>query len=159
MLYRHLADSAQHRREYLGIIPHSAALGLEITLADLNRCVLRLPFRAELADAGHGGLANGAVSALLDNAGGVAVFCALDAPADYSTLSLRVEFIAPPASGADVYARVECVRLEGRQAHIRGVADCGSADRPGAPFATVSGVFFIKPDSRPLRDFGALGNV
>ena len=158
MLYRQLADSAQYRREYIGTIPHSAALGLEITLADLNRCVLRLPFRAELADH-HGGLANGPLMTLLDNAGGVAVLCALDAPADYSTLSLRVEFIAPPASGADVYARVECVRLEGRQAHIRGVADCGSADRPGAPFATVSGVFFIKPNSRPLRDFGALGNV
>lgn len=153
MLYRHLADSAAHRRQYIGMIPHSAALGLEITSAQPNRCVLRVPFRNELVDH-HGGLANGAVSALLDNAGGVAVFCALDAPCDYSTLSLRVEFIASPAAGADVYARVECVRLVGRQAHVRGVADCGSADRPGEPFATVSGIFFIKPDSQPLRNFG-----
>ena len=158
MLYRHLADSALHRREYVGIIPHGAAIGLEITSAERNRCVLRLPFRRELADR-HGGLANGAMSALLDNAGGVAVFCALDTPCDYSTLSLRVEFIGPPAAGADVYARVECVRLEGYQAHIRGVADCGSADRPGEPLATMSAVFFIKVDSPPLRDFGALGSV
>lgn len=158
MLYRHLADSALHRREYIGIIPHGAAIGLEITSAERNRCVVRLPFRRELAD-GDGGLANGAVSALLDNAGGVAVFCALDASVDYSTLSLRVEFIAPPPPGADMYARVECVRLEGHQAHIRGVADCGAADLPGEPLATMSAVFFIKADSPPLRDFGTLGSV
>lgn len=158
MLYRHLAESALHRREYIGIIPHGAAIGLEITSAERDRCVVRLPFRRELADGG-GSLANGAVSALLDNAGGVAVFCALDTSLDYSTLSLRVEFIAPPPAGADVYARVECVRLEGRQAHIRGVADCGTADRPGEPLATMSAVFFIKTDSLPRHDFGALGSV
>ena len=158
MLYHYLADSAAHRRDYIGVVPHSAELGMEITAADLNRCVLRLPFRAELADS-HGGLANGPVTALLDNAGGVAVFCALDAPADYSTLSLRVEFMTAPAAGADVYARVECVRMVGRQVHIRGVADCGALDTPGEPFATVAGGFFLKPDSKPLRDFGAMGNV
>ena len=158
MLYRYLADSAEHRREYIGIIPHGAALGLEITAAERNRCVVRLPFRPSLAD-GDGSLANGAVSALLDNAGGVAVFCALDTSFDYATLSLRLEFIAPPPAGADVYARVECVRLEGHQAHIRGVADCGTADRPSEPLATMSAVFFIKADSPPRHDFGALGSV
>lgn len=158
MLYSYLADSAEHRRDYIDVVPHSAALGMEIVAADLNCCVLRLPFRAELADH-HGGLANGPVAALLDNAGGVAVFCALDTPTDYSTLSLRVEFITAPAAGADVYARVECVRIAGRQVHIRGAADCGAADTPGEPFATVAGVFFLKPDSTPLRDFGAMGNV
>ncbi len=158
MLYRYLADSAEHRRDYIGVVPHSAAIGMEIVGAELNRCVLRLPFRAQLAD-NHGGLANGPVAALLDNAGGVATFCALDAPADYSTLSLRVEFASAPAAGADVYARVECVRIVGRQVHVRGVADCGGVDAPGEPFATVSGVFFLKPDSKPLRDFGAMGSV
>jgi acyl-coenzyme A thioesterase PaaI-like protein len=158
MLYRYLADSARHRRDYIGVVPHSAALGLEITSAAFKRCVLRLPFRAELADH-HGGLANGPLMTLLDNAGGVAVFCALDAPADYSTLGLRVEFIAAPPAGADAYARVECVRVTGRQVHIRGVADCGAPDAPGEPFATVSGVFFLKPEGKPLRDYGTLGNV
>lgn len=158
MLYRYLADSAEHRRDYIGVVPHSAALGLEITYAAFRHCVLRLPFRPDLADQ-HGGLANGPVTALLDNAGGVAVFCALDGAADYSTLSLRVEFIAPPAAGADVYARVECVRVIGRQVHIRGLADCGEPDAPGEPFATVAGVFYLRPEGKPLRDFGAMGNV
>jgi len=158
VLYRYLADSAEHRRDYIGVVPHSAALGMEIVGAELNRCVLRLPFRADLADH-HGGLANGPITALLDNAGGVATFCALNAEADYSTLSLRVEFIAAPTAGADVYARVECVRVTGRQVHVRGVADCGGPDAPGEPFATVAGVFFLKPDSKPLRDFAAMGNV
>lgn len=158
MLYRHLAGSARHRRDYIAVIPHSAALGMEITSADRDRCVLRLPFRPDLADH-HGGLANGPLTALLDNAGGVAVFCTLDEPADYSTLSLRVEFIVAPDVGADVYARVECVRRVGRRVYVRGFADCGQTDQPGQPFATVVGVFYLRPGGKPLRDFGAMGNV
>lgn len=158
MLYRYLESSAEHRRDYIASIPHSAALGMDMVEVGAGRCVLRLPFQAPLADV-HGGLAGGAVSALLDNAGGVAVFCSLARATDFSTLSLRVEFITAPAAGRDVFARVECLRLEGRQAHIRGVADCGDADRPGPPFATVSGVFFLKPHSQPLHDLACLGNV
>ena len=158
MLYRYLESSAEHRRDYITRIPHSAALGMDMVEVGPGRCVLRLPFQAQLADS-HGGLASGAVSALLDNAGGVAVFCSLARATDFSTLGLRVEFITAPAAGRDVFARVECLRLEGRQAHIRGVADCGDVDRPGPPFATVSGVFFLKPHSQPLHDLETLGNV
>lgn len=158
MLYRYLESSAEHRRDYIARVPHSAALGLEMVEVGPSRCVLRLPFQSRLAEA-HGGLASGAVSALLDNAGSVAVFCSLERPTDFSTLSLRVEFITAPTAGKDVYARVECLRLAGRQAHIRGSVDCGDVDQPGQPFATVSGVFFLKPNSRPLRHPETLTNV
>ncbi|WP_372723494.1 PaaI family thioesterase [Immundisolibacter sp.] len=158
MLYRYLEGSSERRRDYIAMVPHSAALGLQIVDVGLGRCVLRLPHWPALA-ANHGGLANGAVSALLDNAGGVAVFCALEVAVDFSTLSLRVEFITAPAAAMDVYARVECVRLAGRQAHVRGVADCGDANQPGQPFATVSGVFFLKPESKPLHNLETLANV
>lgn len=66
--------------------------------------MLRLPFQPPLADT-HGGLASGAVSALLDNAGGVAVFCSLESPMDFSTLSLRVEFVTAAVAGKDVLCR------------------------------------------------------
>jgi uncharacterized protein (TIGR00369 family) len=158
MLYRYLESSAEHRRDYIARIPHSAALGMDMVEVGAGRCVLRLPFQAPLADV-HGGLAGGAVSALLDNAGGVAVFCSLARATDFSTLSLRVEFITAPAAGRDVFARVECLRLEGRQAHIRGVADCGDADRPGPPFATVSGVVLLKPPPPPRHDHARRGNL
>ncbi len=158
MLYRYLESSAEHRRDYITRIPHSAALGMDMVEVGAGRCVLRLPFQQSLAD-DHGGVASGAVSALLDNAGGVAVFCSLERATDFSTLSLRVEFITTPTTGRDVFARVECLRLEGRRAHVRGVADCGDADQPGPPFATVSGVFFLKPHSQPLHDLETLGNV
>lgn len=158
MLYHYLESSAEHRRDYITRIPHSAALGMDMVEVGARRCVLRLPFQQLLAD-DHGGVASGAVSALLDNAGGVAVFCSLERATDFSTLSLRVEFITAPAAGRDVFARVECLRLEGLRAHVRGVADCGDADQPGSPFATVSGVFFLKPHSQPLHDLATLGNV
>ena len=158
MLYRYLESSADHRRDYIAKIPHSVALGLDIVEAGPRRCVLRLPFQPPLAET-HGGLANGAVSTLLDNAGGVAVFCSLEKPMDFSTLSLRVEFITAALAGKDVYARVECLRLAGRQVHIRGTADCGNADQPGQPFAVVSGVFFLKPGGTPLHHTQTPANV
>jgi len=84
-------------RRFIGSeIPFNRELGLSVVALEEGRAVLEVPFRAGLVgdpvrQALHGGVA----SALLDTAGGAAVWTRIGAQDRCSTIDLRVDYLLP----------------------------------------------------------------
>ena len=104
----------QTRREIIqSFIPDSplvALLGIELAEIELDRAVLRLPYRPELATIGdvvHGG----AIAALLDTASMAAAWSDDTAPDSLAgaTVSMSVDYVAA-ARGVDLVATGRAVR-------------------------------------------------
>ena len=126
----------------------SQALGVA-NLDDLSG--MRAPFRADLVDdPDQGGLANGVVTTLLDQACGMAVgaaaIAALGEPIEprrfggMATLDLRIDFIRPAKPGRDVIGKAECYKIAGGVAFVRGVA---FEDDPADPIAATQAAFML----------------
>ena len=104
----------QTRSELIqAFIPHSplvGLLGIELAEIELDRAVLRLPFRPELATMGdvvHGG----AIGALVDTAATAAAWSddtVPESPAG-ATVAMSVDFVAA-ARGKDLVAEARVVR-------------------------------------------------
>lgn len=94
-----------------------------------------------------------AVAALLDHAGGAAVYAALPGLKGTATLELRLDVLGSPAPGQDVYASAGCVAVDAGSALVTGEAWCGeSRDQPFAtPIARLSCRFIVGagPGQRP----------
>ncbi|MEZ4437239.1 MAG: hotdog domain-containing protein [bacterium] len=131
-----LAPLAQFMTE---AIPYNRAMGLRVDHLVPGTALLRLPWRDDLTGdplrpAVHGGV----ISALIDNAGGVAVFSTLDARQRCSTIDLRVDYLGPGPTGADLICAARVIRRGRRVAVTRmevwsGEPPPAGDDRP--PFA------------------------
>jgi len=130
--------------------PQSLALGVTIGEGDGGGS-MRAPFRADLVgDPALGGLADGVVYTLLDQACGAAVGVAVKARAEMqgrelamgamATLDFRIDYVRPARAGADVTARAECLKIDGEVAFIRGAA---FETDPDDPIAIVQAAFMI----------------
>lgn len=130
--------------------PQSAALGVEMGEGP-GGGFMRAPFRADLVgDPALGGLADGVVYTLLDQACGYAVSLALKSRAEMqgrelamgamATLDFRIDYVRPARPGMDVTARAECFRIEGELAFLRGAA---FETDPDDPIAVVQAAFMI----------------
>jgi len=133
--------------------PQSLALGVDI--GEGWGGLMRAPFRADLVgDPALGGLADGVIYTLLDQACGAAIGVAVKARAEMqgrelamgamATLDFRIDYVRPARAGADVTARAECLRIEGEVAFVRGAA---FETDPDDPIAIVQAAFMI---SRPM---------
>ena len=93
-----------------GGAPHTHALGFAFeTLEDDRAVVIRAPYRPDLiGDLESGVLASGLITTLLDHAGGMAVWAAMDAFQPIATLDLRVDYMRAAEPGLDVFARALC---------------------------------------------------
>jgi acyl-coenzyme A thioesterase PaaI-like protein len=128
--------------------PQSNALGIE-TSEDGG--VMRVPFRADLVgDLALGGLADGVIVTLLDQACGYAISAAVMARTDMAgrelrmgamaTLDFRIDYVRPARAGMGVTARAECLKIEGEVAFVRGEA---FEEGPGDPVAIVQAAFML----------------
>jgi uncharacterized protein (TIGR00369 family) len=118
---------------------HARFLGLEFVSVEEGRGVLRLPYRPDLAgDAETGVLGGGAVTALLDHVGGMAVLSALTKPGMTATLDLRIDYLRPAQPGRDVLAEAHCYRMTRSVAFVRASA---YEDDPAYPVATAQATF------------------
>ena len=86
-------------------------MNLKIERADRNGVLLRMPFNPDfcLDEAGtllHGGV----LTALVDSAFGLANFLAIDDVLTMATLDLRVDYLRPAKSRADVMVFADCYR-------------------------------------------------
>jgi acyl-coenzyme A thioesterase PaaI-like protein len=130
--------------------PQSLALGVEFAAGEDGEG-MRAPFRAELVgDPTLGGLADGVVVTLLDQACGQAIGAALKIRADMegrelamgvmATLDFRVDYLRPARAGMGVTARAKCLKIDGEVAFVRGAA---FETDPDDPVAIAQAAFMI----------------
>lgn len=84
---------------------------LEIEQADLKGVQIRMPFNPDFCLDEEGTMLHGGVlTALLDSAFGLANFVAIDGIESMATLDLRVDYLRPAKSRADVLVFADCYR-------------------------------------------------
>ena len=101
-------------------VPFNRLLGIRGESAEKGKCVLALPVRAEfVGDPRRPALHGGVVSALLDTAGGLAAWSALEEGETVSTVDLTVDYLEPAGLNGDLRASAELLRKGNRVCHVR----------------------------------------
>lgn len=140
---------------FMRSVPHNNALGMEIVALERGRAEFRLPYSARLVGNPETGvLHGGAISALMDAAGGASVFQALTRPMTIATLDLRIDYLKPATPGRAVVARAHCYKVTREIAFVRGVA---FHDDEADPIATCAATFMLgtRAGARTPDDRGA----
>ncbi|MCA9582423.1 MAG: PaaI family thioesterase [Myxococcales bacterium] len=128
-------------RNFMALVPHNRALGLEIVTLSDRFASMRLPYRDELVGNPETGvLHGGAITALMDACAGGAVFMGLPEPAPIATLDLRIDYLRPATPGQAVVAEATCTKTTKNVAFVRGLAF--HADRED-PVASCAGTFML----------------
>lgn len=126
-------------------IPFNDALGMRVTEAGDGFACMQLPFSPGLvADPVRGLLHTGVLTALVDSASGLAVFCALPEMQSIATLDLRMDYLRPAIAALDLRVRAECFRLTRNIAFTRAEVHQGDKAEPVA----VSNATFMRGASR-----------
>jgi uncharacterized protein (TIGR00369 family) len=131
------------RQVFEEFIPFNKFLGIRAAVIEKGHVELELPWRSEFVgdpvrQAVHGGV----ISTLVDTAGGMAIWGALEHPTQrVSTIDLRVDYLRP--------GRTETLVAEARVVRVGrsvGVADVRIFHRvaPDETMATGKGVYAIK---------------
>lgn len=139
-------------------IPFNAHLGVVCDRLQRGEAVMRVPWQEHLTGdpfrpAVHGGV----ISALLDNAGGLACFTTFDRKTQRcSTIDLRVDYLGPGPTGADLICRARVIRRGKRVIFTRMEAWSGSVpgpdeDRP--PFAIGQATYSLFDSGAPTFGF------
>jgi uncharacterized protein (TIGR00369 family) len=134
--------TARLAQQFIEAIPHSRALGMELTAIRDGEAEAVMPYRDELiGDPSTGVIAGGAVSALLDTCGGAAVMSHADGVSGTATLDLRIDYMRGATPGQNIRARATCYHMTRGVAFVRAVAWDDDADRP---IATAAGAFTVE---------------
>jgi uncharacterized protein (TIGR00369 family) len=124
-------------------IPHARAIGITLVRHDDAGCVVRVPYAEHLVgDPDTGVVHGGVLTALLDNASGMAV-----RPRDGSTegiaiatLDLRIDYMGPAEPHRDILAEAVCYK---RTRHIAFVRATAYQTTPDDPVATCVATFML----------------
>jgi len=109
-------------------IPHLKALGVDAPVVEKGRVVMRLPWREDLVgNAETGVLHGGAITSLIDTAGGMAVMTMLEKRVAIATIDLRIDYLKPARPREDLFAEATCYRMTRHVAFIRATAYQGEA--------------------------------
>jgi len=101
-------------------VPFNRYLGIRGESAEKGRSVLVLPVRPEfVGDPRRPALHGGVVSTLIDTAGGVAAWSALEEGESVSTVDLTVDYLEPARLGGELRAAAELLRKGNRVCHVR----------------------------------------
>lgn len=136
------ADKARIARQFIETIPHSKALGMEITALGDGMAEITMPYDERfIGDPKSGVFHGGAVSALMDTCGGAAVMSHPDAPAGTATIDLRIDYMRAATPGQSITARAEVYHITRSVAFVRATACDDDTDRP---VATATGAFTVE---------------
>lgn len=143
-----LLDAAPENRQryFVGIVPHSNALGVRYVEHSAGRVVFDLPWREDLVgDPTTGVIHGGVITTLIDACCGQAVLTKLVEVRRIATLDLRIDYLRPARSGATVRCVCECYRLTRQVAFTRATAHDGDENDP---VATSAGTFMVFDDTQ-----------
>ena len=122
-------------------VPHAKALGLELVEVSLANAIVRLPYDPRFVGNPETGVVHGgAVTSLLDNVSGIAVFCAMEELISIATLDLRIDYMRAATPGKDILAHAHCYKVTRTIAFVRGVAYDDARDDP---IATCTAAFML----------------
>ena len=112
--------------DHLSHVPHAAAIGMTLVSRGKNSCVVRVPYAEHLVgDPDTGVIHGGVITALLDNASGMAVRSEpndVDEGRSMATLDLRIDYMRPAQPREDLIAEATCYRMTSNVAFVRAIA-------------------------------------
>ncbi len=143
--------------DHLSQIPHAAAIGMSMVSRGANTCVVRVPYAEHLVgDPDTGVIHGGVITALLDNASGMAVRSdgvagrsddgAAGEERSMATLDLRIDYMRPAQPREDLFAEAHCYRMTSNVAFVRAIAY--HSDR-NDPIASSVATFMLGTPSTP----------
>ena len=101
-------------------VPFNRLLGIRGESAEKGKGVLVLPVRPDfVGDPRRPALHGGVISSLIDTAGGVAAWTALEEGESVSTVDLTVDYLEPARLGGELRASAELLRKGNRVCHVR----------------------------------------
>lgn len=143
-----LLDAPPEKRQYyfVGIVPHSHALGFRYVEHARGHVVFDLPYREDLVgDPDTGVIHGGVITTLIDAACGQAVLTCLDEIRRIATLDLRIDYLRPARAGKTVRCVAECYHLTRSVAFTRASVHDGD---PADLLATSAGTFMVFDDTQ-----------
>ncbi|QDY68550.1 PaaI family thioesterase [Qingshengfaniella alkalisoli] len=134
-------DKAELAKEFISALPYARALGLELVALHDGVAELVMPYAEHLiGDPQRGVISGGAVTAMMDTAGGVAVLAHPEAGDTTATLDLRIDYMRGAEPGQSIRARAECYHVTRSVAFVRASAWDDDANRP---IASAAGAFTV----------------
>lgn len=122
-------------------LPYAQALAMAVEALGGGEATIAMPWNPALVgDPATGVVHGGAVSALMDTAGGAAAMT-VPGTAGTATLDLRIDYMRPATPGETIRARAQCYHVTRHVAFVRAVATDGDEARP---VATATGTFTIE---------------
>jgi len=148
---------AQMKDMLIQHVPHARALGLTITDVKPAHAWLTVPYDKKLiGNVETGVIHGGVITAMLDNACGVAVQLALPDRSSIATLDLRIDYMKPATPGEALTGHAHCYKLTKNIAFVRGTAYHTDENDP---IATCVGTFMLAANrATPMEYADALIN-
>ena len=131
----------QKARDFFKNVPHSRSLNMQLESLQEGRVVVSMPYDAKLVgDPETGVIHGGAVSALLDTCGGVAVISHPEVASGTATLTLTINYMRSARPGRAITATAHCYHVTRFVAFVRVTANDHDGD---SPVATANGAFTV----------------
>lgn len=113
--------------------PHAKFLGFKFVAIDIGRATLSLPYDERLiGNAETKVLHGGVLTALLDQASGLAAVSSFDNTMPVATLDLRIDYMRAGTPGKTIIAEAHAYKTTTHIAFVRAVAHEGDVDNPVA---------------------------
>ena len=137
-------DKTRLAEQFIGAIPHSQALGMELTEIGDGTAEIAMAYDPRfVGDPETGVIHGGAVSALMDTCCGAAAMSHPDNPGGTATIDLRIDYMRAATPGQRIRARAEVYHITRSVAFVRARA---MDDREDPPVATATGTFTVEGD-------------
>ncbi len=113
--------------------PHAKFLGMQFVAIDIGRATLSLPFDKKLVGNVETGIFHGGVlTALLDQASGLAAVSSFEQAMPVATLDLRIDYMRASKPGKTIIAEAHAYKTTRHIAFVRAIAHDGDVDDPVA---------------------------